>query len=225
MARTPHRHIRHRSDASSSQPRSASARLTVGSAVALATLALIAAITFRLWPSPVSEPKQVEKTEASSPLPKRPATRAPKAAASAMVDACHDERLTADEIHLDFVSGAVPPGVQGGALTSGVYDAVRYQVFGDVPEETLARTFRQTVVIDAERALMKTVRRDQHGRTQTWTWTTKTEGSRLELTGECPAGLKGGRESVQYGMSGSHLVTSFEQAGVPVVVTYRRRAG
>lgn len=224
MARSPRRQARHRSDASSSQPRSASARLIVGSVVALAAIALIAAIAFRLWPSPVSRPKQVKKTEAPSPLPKRPAARAPKAVASGAVGACHDERLTADEIHLDFVSGAAPE-VQGGLLTSGVYDAVRYQVFGNIPEETLARTFRQTVVIDAERALMKTVRRDQHGRTQTWTWATKTEGSRLELTGECPAGLKGGRESVQYGMSDSHLVTSFEQAGVPVVVTYRRRAG
>src|SRR5690606_9214150 len=98
--------------------------------------ALIAAITFRLWPSPVSEPKQVKKTEAPSARPKRPAVRPPKAVASAAVDACHDERLTAEKIRLDFVSGAAPE-VQGGLLTSGVYDAVLYQVFGNIPEEVV----------------------------------------------------------------------------------------
>lgn len=164
--------------------------------------------------------------EPHAPIVEAAATQpaAPPASHGATLAACHDEKLTAPEIPVTRVGGS-PVVVRGGHLQDGVYDVSKYQVFGRPREGALQSRFRQTIVIEKGGTMTKLVRIGMRGEVETTTWSTQVVGSTIRLTGLCPRWAEGTGETVEFGVFGEELVTSFEQAGVPVQVTYRRRSG
>ena len=137
---------------------------------------------------------------------------------------CHEEELTAADVPIRSVDGH-PPKVAGGELRDGVYDVADYRVFGRPREGALSATFRQTMVIEQRGGIAKNVRIGRTGQVETTVWATSISGAALTLRGVCPAAVQDSQETVDFGMQGDELVMSFEQAGLPVQVTYRRRSG
>lgn len=163
--------------------------------------------------------------EPHAPIVEAATQPAPQPAShGATLTACHDEKLTAPEIPVTRVGGS-PVVVRGGHLQDGVYDVSKYHVFGRPREGALQNRFRQTIVIEKGATVAKLVRLGLQGEVETTTWSTEVEGSTMRLTGLCPRWAEGTGETVEFGVFGEDLVTSFEQAGVPVQVTYRRRSG
>lgn len=178
-----------------------------------------------LWWARAEASKRVEapSEQASSPQAhdaKLSARPSPEAAWSP----CHDEALTALDVPVRSVEGR-PMDVRGGALRDGVYDVADYQVFGRPPGQTLSSTFRQTMVIEDNGAIAKNVRIGRTGHVETTIWATSVRGTVMTLVGVCPEAVKDSSETVEFESQGDDLVMSFEQAGLPVRVTYRRRSG
>lgn len=188
---------------------------------AVFALAAGGAVAWRLLRKPPAEP-HAPVVEAVATQPAVPP--APPASHGAAKAVCHDEKLTAPEIPVTRVGGS-PVVVRGGHLQDGVYDVSKYHVFGRPREGALQSRFRQTIVIENGGTMTKLVRLGLHGEVETTTWSTQVVGATIRLTGLCPRWAEGTGETVEFGVFGEELVTSFEQAGVPVQVTYRRRSG
>lgn len=193
--------------------------LKLGAVFALA--AVVGAVGWWILRRPLDDPQaQVVEAAATQPadLP------APSASHVATNAACHDEKLTAPEVPVTRVGGS-PVIVRGGQLQDGIYDVSKYQVFGRPREGALQSRFRQTIVIEQGGTVAKLVRVGMRGEVETTTWSSQVVGSTIRLTGLCPRWAEGTGETVEFGVLGEELITSFEQAGVPVQVTYRRRSG
>ncbi len=148
-----------------------------------------------------------------SPRPRRP-EGAPAA--------CHDASLTAVEVPIARAIGQ-PETLGGGALRDGAYDVVSYEVFGTFDVESIGSAFRQTLHVERDGHVAKMVRVGRQGTAETTTWNLEAEGSELVLLGVCPDGVVGTTERVTFSATDDEVRFGFEQAGVPVVVTYRRR--
>jgi hypothetical protein len=170
--------------------------------------------------TPQGEPRPQVREVAPPRLPvEQKATQAPDAG----VDSCHDEELTAKDVRIQRVNGT-PQQASGGKLLDGVYDVATYEVFGKTPERALPSTFRQTMVVEQNGMVTKTIRIGRRGEVETTTWSSRARGSDLELTGMCPPAVNGAEETVSFAVQGEDLLLFFEQAGVPVQITYRRRS-
>lgn len=192
----------------------------------LASVALVAGLGgLLLWWARAEAPRSREVPSEQASFPpaddaELPAQPSPEPAWSP----CHNEALTASDVPVRSVEGR-PTDVRGGALRDGVYDVADYQVFGRPPGQALSSTFRQTMVIEDQGAIAKNIRIGRTGRVETTIWATSVRGAVLTLVGVCPAAVKDSSETVEFDAHGDELVMSFEQAGLPVRVTYRRRAG
>ena len=153
---------------------------------------------------------------ATPPPPEPLVDRAPKA--------CHAEKLTAQSVPIEtgFTDAPRAP-LAGGKLTDGVYDVVKYVVYGTPPQGALRPAFRQTIYIQDGGATAKNVRVGMQGRLETTTWSSEINGTEMVWTGVCPEVIRGTRENIQFGAEGDKLIMGFEQAGLPVQITYRRR--
>lgn len=181
-----------------------------GSALLVATLMAIRWVAPSDAQNPRAEAKAPSPRELDQPL-------------SHEVEACHDRTLTAREVPLRSVTGTAPDST-GGTLVDGAYDVVGYDAFGSLPVGATDKPFRQTIWLEGNGTVAKTTRIGVSGRAETTTWKVSVSGSELTLTGVCPVAMAGAEERIRFSASHDILATHFQQYGVPVVVTYRRRA-
>jgi hypothetical protein len=163
------------------------------------------------------------------PLPKKVETAPPRASPEARttvsskeVEPCHLVPLAAQPVPIE-VTSASPQALTGGVVKDGVYDVVSYLVHAPAVPKGLPSNFRQTLAFEENGARSKTVRVGVRGEEETTTWSSKILGNEIELSGVCPPEIAGASERIVFETRGETLVTRFEQLGVPVTVSYRRR--